>query len=295
MVKMILAHILQNSQASNTPLCRFDRIIEIDDEFMENESTEFVVEKLLKARSRGFIKLYVVDTEACKFYKTNKLPLSPEESEKKTFPPSIQLFPWITKKAALTLEKETMHEPQSASKFFLSLFVAKPGIRWRITVLRADATDPTGFELTYDNEKHYHSINITSDAKSTGIKSGDCLIEINDENIEHLVPKALGKHIHNIRYPDPLQMLVVETSTYDDHQAQNLPHYAFQSANEHVSLELEPTTQRFLDVEDESRTMRLPVEGYQRMPWVTLTAAMKNLEALVPAVNRNASIAKVLQ
>ncbi|CAF1224142.1 unnamed protein product [Adineta ricciae] len=69
--------------ASNTPLRRFDRIIEIDDELMENESTAFVEEKLLKARTRGFIKLYLVDTKTYKFYKTNNLPLSPKESAKK--------------------------------------------------------------------------------------------------------------------------------------------------------------------------------------------------------------------
>ena len=40
-----------NSQASNNSLRRFDRTIEIDDEFMENETTEFVEEKLLKARA----------------------------------------------------------------------------------------------------------------------------------------------------------------------------------------------------------------------------------------------------
>ncbi|CAF1451642.1 unnamed protein product [Adineta ricciae] len=138
-----------------------------------------------------------------------------------------------------------MQESLSASKFFLSLFVTEPDIRLCITILRADATDPTGFELVYDNKKHYHSINTTSDrndgpfnTKSAGIKSGDRLIEMNGQSIEHLVPKVLRKHIHNIRYPDPLQMLVIDTSTYDDCQTrnerihQNLPNVQIMPSNQ---------------------------------------------------------------
>ena len=67
--------------ASMTPLRKCDRIIEINDEFVDNQSINVIKEKLDEAKRQGSVKLYVVDTHMYKYYKDNELPLGSEESK----------------------------------------------------------------------------------------------------------------------------------------------------------------------------------------------------------------------
>jgi hypothetical protein len=58
------------------------------------------------------------------------------------------------------------------------------------------------------------------DAELAGIKDNDRLIEINGQNIESLNHEQATECIRTVRYPEPLQMLVSDTPTYDYYRQQ---------------------------------------------------------------------------
>jgi hypothetical protein len=62
------------------------------------------------------------------------------------------------------------------------------------------------------------SFTFNTDAEQAGIKKDDRLIEINGENIQDFNTDEIRQHIHSIKYPEPLQMLVVDAPTYDYYQ-----------------------------------------------------------------------------
>ncbi|CAF1330790.1 unnamed protein product [Rotaria sp. Silwood1] len=68
-----IQEVFPNTPASNTPLRKCDRIIEIDDKDVDKDISKSILEKLDKAKTKGAVKLYVVDTETYKYAQLNKI------------------------------------------------------------------------------------------------------------------------------------------------------------------------------------------------------------------------------
>jgi C-terminal processing protease CtpA/Prc len=64
-----------NTPASNTPLRKSDRIIEIDDEFVDDQPYKNILNLIKEGQSNSALKLYVVDTKTYKHYQENNIPL----------------------------------------------------------------------------------------------------------------------------------------------------------------------------------------------------------------------------
>jgi C-terminal processing protease CtpA/Prc len=71
-----IQEVFPNTPASHTSLRKSDRIIEINDKFVDNYVSKSIIAKLGRAKARGTVKLYVVDTETYKYYQLNKIPLT---------------------------------------------------------------------------------------------------------------------------------------------------------------------------------------------------------------------------
>ncbi|CAF2766059.1 unnamed protein product [Rotaria sp. Silwood2] len=84
-VGMLIQEVYPNSPAANTSLRKCDRIIEIDDEFIDNVSSRTILEKLHTAQEERHVKLYVVDTATYEFFQSNNIPLSSKEYRQSTF------------------------------------------------------------------------------------------------------------------------------------------------------------------------------------------------------------------
>ncbi|CAF4121313.1 unnamed protein product [Rotaria sp. Silwood2] len=84
-VGMLIQEVYPNSPAANTSLRKCDRIIEIDDEFIDNVSSRTILEKLHTAQEEQHVKLYVVDTATYEFFQSNNIPLSSKEYRQSTF------------------------------------------------------------------------------------------------------------------------------------------------------------------------------------------------------------------
>lgn len=78
-----IQEVFPNTPASTTLLRKSDRIIEIDDKFVDKDVSKSILEKLGKAKSKGAVKLYVVDTDTYKYYQLNKIPL-PSKGKRKS-------------------------------------------------------------------------------------------------------------------------------------------------------------------------------------------------------------------
>ncbi len=59
------------------------------------------------------------------------------------------------------------------------------------------------------------------DAALAGVKTEDHLIEVNGENIENIGDEQVKQRIRAIKYPQPLQILVADTATYNHYKQQN--------------------------------------------------------------------------
>ncbi len=77
-----IQEVFPNTPASDTSLRKSDRIIEIDDKFVDKDLSKSILEKLGKAKTKGAVKLYVVDTETYKYYQLNKIPLTSKGKRK---------------------------------------------------------------------------------------------------------------------------------------------------------------------------------------------------------------------
>ncbi|CAF2777975.1 unnamed protein product [Rotaria sp. Silwood2] len=78
-VGMFIQEVYPNSPAANTSLRKCDRIIEIDDDFVDNVPSSTILEKLRTAKSNKHVKLYVVDTETYNYFQENNIQLSSKE------------------------------------------------------------------------------------------------------------------------------------------------------------------------------------------------------------------------
>jgi hypothetical protein len=62
---------------------------------------------------------------------------------------------------------------------------------------------------------------MNTDAELAGVKANDRLIEINGENIEKYDYEQTRQRFQAIKYPEPIQVLVVDSATYEYYQKQN--------------------------------------------------------------------------
>ena len=74
--------VFPNSPASRTALRKSDRIIEVDDKFVDKDLSKSILEKLGKGRTKGAVKLYVMDTDTYKYYQSNKMTLTSKGKRK---------------------------------------------------------------------------------------------------------------------------------------------------------------------------------------------------------------------
>lgn len=77
-----IQEVFPNTPASATPLRKSDRIIEVDDKLVDKDVSKSILEKLGKAKSKGAVKLYVMDTDTYKHYQLNKIPLASKSKRK---------------------------------------------------------------------------------------------------------------------------------------------------------------------------------------------------------------------
>lgn len=80
-----IQEVFPNTPASRTLLRKCDRILEIDDKFVDNEPCESILEKLAKGKRKRYVKLYVVDTNTYKYFQENRVPLISKDFRKSKF------------------------------------------------------------------------------------------------------------------------------------------------------------------------------------------------------------------
>ncbi|CAF1210184.1 unnamed protein product [Rotaria sp. Silwood1] len=70
-----IQEIAPDSPASPTILRKNDRVLEINDKFIDNEPRKIIEKRLIEAKLKRFIKLYVGDTHTYIFFQVNNIPL----------------------------------------------------------------------------------------------------------------------------------------------------------------------------------------------------------------------------
>jgi len=267
--------VFPNTPASATALRKSDRIIEIDDKFVDKDVSKSIFEKLAKIKSKRAVKLYVMDTATYEHYQLNKMSLSSKGKRKSKSedrlstidrpytnerespqtpsnplddrqqgPPSITStlrdLPKARTPSVPDLSRQTRPPmnviPPAISTNSISRSTGQPAILSiqddirLCTINRADASDPFGIELNYHKREQFHSLSLTpgrdggrSNAEAAGIRTDDRLIEINGQNIQKLDHDQVTNLIRSIKYPEALQMLVADVSTYENYRAKNQP------------------------------------------------------------------------
>lgn len=119
-IGLYIQGVYANTPASRTALRKSDRILKIDDEFVDDKPSKMIKEKLRTAKKNGAVKLYVVDTHTYK-YSDDAVGHSPLKSET-----------WM----------RSSHQQD---------------IRL-CTITRADVKDTYGFEIVNNTKEKYCSI-----------------------------------------------------------------------------------------------------------------------------------------
>jgi len=88
-----IQEVVPNTPASRTALRKCDRILEIDDKFVDDEESRAILIRLTKAKQKRSVKLYVVDTSTYKFFQDNRVPLTSKEFRKSKFAKQIRQQP----------------------------------------------------------------------------------------------------------------------------------------------------------------------------------------------------------
>ena len=94
-IGMYIQQLVFNSVACKAGLRNGDRIIEINDTYVEYESSQSIQVKLNEAKLKNSLRLHVADTSAYKYYKRNSMDLS--SSNSKRTPRVDRLRPVISK------------------------------------------------------------------------------------------------------------------------------------------------------------------------------------------------------
>jgi len=79
-----------NTPASRTSLRKCDRVLEINDKYVNTESSKAISDKLGAAKKKRFVKLYVVDTFTYKYFQDNGIPLTSKEYKKSSLPEQLR-------------------------------------------------------------------------------------------------------------------------------------------------------------------------------------------------------------
>lgn len=88
--------VIPNSPAGRTTLRRCDRVLEIDGKFVDKEKSRTIFERLTKARAKGAVRLYVVDTNTYKHFQDSRIPLKSKEFRSSNFARSNRPEPTST-------------------------------------------------------------------------------------------------------------------------------------------------------------------------------------------------------
>ncbi|CAF0994209.1 unnamed protein product [Rotaria sp. Silwood1] len=236
-----IQEVFPNTPASNTPLRKCDRIIEIDDKDVDKDISKSILEKLDKAKTKGAVKLYVVDTETYKYAQLNKILLrsqgqhqnqltaSPINHGNQSPSSNTSTIREILKVITPSVDDLT----QSTRSQELPIIIPSSSIPLRnenirlCTIYRADPSDTFGFELNYHRREQFHSLSIIpgrdngrSNAELAGIETDDRLIEINGQNIQNLSHEQITQRIRAVKHPDPLELLVTDVSTFEYYKQQ---------------------------------------------------------------------------
>jgi C-terminal processing protease CtpA/Prc len=91
-----IQEVIPNTPASKTSLRKCDRILEIDDKFVDNLKIDAIFERLSKAKRNRSVKLYVVDTNTYKHFQDNQIPLPSKEFQNSRFAKQRQVQPLST-------------------------------------------------------------------------------------------------------------------------------------------------------------------------------------------------------
>jgi C-terminal processing protease CtpA/Prc len=90
-VGLYIQEVDPNSPADRASLRQCDRILEIDEKFVNNDPSKIIIAKLRKASSKRTLKLYVVDTHTYKYFKENNIPLSSKEYQQSSLAKTVSI------------------------------------------------------------------------------------------------------------------------------------------------------------------------------------------------------------
>ncbi|CAF3311736.1 unnamed protein product [Rotaria socialis] len=231
-----IQYIFPDSPASQTQLRANDRILEIDDKFVDEDPAVSIDKKLRKAKPS--VKLYVVDTHTYKYFKENDIPLESKKFQRSQFAKD-QLQHGNSRSSknpsddinddSRSSERNQDQKSSHIKGNFHPPANHKDDIRL-CTIYRTDAKDIFGFRYDQDEEDDCYKVMITpgrderpSNAELAGVRNDDCLIEINDELVEDLNSAQIKKLVTDTEYPQPLKLLVADVETYKYYQQNDKP------------------------------------------------------------------------
>lgn len=285
-----------NTPASQTSLRKCDRIIEIDDKFVDTESSKNIIDKLAKAKQKRAVKLYVIDTNTYKYFQENKIPLRSKDYRKTSFsrqlPQQQQLQqreqdgPYINIKD-VSNEEPRSPDMESSGPFFprtmntTDLTTSADNIRL-YTITRATSTESYGIELNYHRRDQYHSLKFQPHRENVlgRLEADNHLIEVNGENIENKDDSAVHQCIRSTKFPQPLQLLVVDKATYNRYKQQGKRIHNGLSTVKRIPEELTTNRHEIDSIIDATPT--------QRSPTITSTSIIARAE--VPATRVSDSV-----
>ena len=156
--------------ASQAKLRKSDRIIEVDDEFVDDKPYLQIVAKMKGAKANGGIKLYVMDTGTYRYHRSNGMSLAStaavddddeqpaygDKAERKQMRAIAErVFRLFVFPSADQLPVHHRRQPQSSSN----------GIRV-CTIIKRNSSQPYGVGLNYDKTLRHHCLKIIPGANN---------------------------------------------------------------------------------------------------------------------------------
>ena len=142
--------VLPNTSASRTQLRKSDRIIKINDKFVDSNVSKSILEKLDETLNKRAVKLYVMDTETYTYYNSNKIPSAPKSQQINQT--NHRLFGSFRKSSPV---EGTSHLPS------LLLMLLEEDIRL-CTINSTSANDMLPLKLNYYAKGNFYSLTIES-------------------------------------------------------------------------------------------------------------------------------------
>ncbi|CAF1512902.1 unnamed protein product [Rotaria sordida] len=84
-IGLFIQEVFPNSPAANAFLRKCDRIIEMNDEFVDDILSKIILERLCLAKAKGYVKFYVMDTKTYTYFQSKNIPLSSKEYQQSSF------------------------------------------------------------------------------------------------------------------------------------------------------------------------------------------------------------------